>query len=211
MKTKNALQIVLWIVITAMVISACSKDDDNDNGPDETTLEVKYALNVVGDTANTGPASPSIHTLYSLHNNEIVALEDSATDKWDMGLCKSSSVIFNDGTYYSGTGQGGAVLLVGLFDELETAPETGYTSELPGSKDDPTWYTFNINGEHIVRMIPGRVIAFKTADGKYGKMEMISYYKDNPELTDETVADDVEPRYFTFKYAIQPDGSRILK
>lgn len=206
MKTKNALQIVLWIVMTAVVIAACSKDDDNDNGSNGTTLDVLNAVNVVGDTGKTG-----IHTLYSLTENAVVAIEDSASDDWDIGFTSSASVIFNDGTYYSGTGQGGSILLVGLFDELETAPETGYTSELPGSKDDPTWYTFNINGEHIVRMIPGRVIAFKTADGKYGKMEMISYYKDNPVLTDETVADDVEPRYFTFKYAIQPDGSRNLK
>ncbi|MBN1187972.1 MAG: hypothetical protein JXB49_37200 [Bacteroidales bacterium] len=205
MKTKNVFRIIFSLALLSVIIISCSKDDDNDDSG-ETTLEVKTAVNIVGDTAKTG-----IHTLYSMRESKVIAITDSATDKWDIGFTSSASVIFNNGTYYSSTGQGGAVLLVGLFDELETAPDDGYTSELPGSKDDPTWYTFNINGEHIVRMIPGRVIAFKTADGKYGKMEMISYYLDNPELTDDTKGDDVEPRYFTFKYAIQPDGSKNLK
>jgi hypothetical protein len=54
----------------------------------------------------------------------------------------------------------------------------------------------------------------KTADGKYAKVEMISYYKGNPNTTTAAFADlATRPtsRYYTFRFAYQGDGTTSFK
>jgi hypothetical protein len=67
------------------------------------------------------------------------------------------------------------------------------------------WYNYN-QTTNIISPIPGRVVLIKTADGKFAKMEILSYYKDAPAAPDATSPS----RYFTFRYLYQPDGSRKL-
>ena len=60
----------------------------------------------------------------------------------------------------------------------------------------------------IVSPIAGRVIIVKTADGKFAKLEILSYYKNAP-ATPNAMTD--MARYFTFRYVYQPDGSKKLE
>jgi hypothetical protein len=68
------------------------------------------------------------------------------------------------------------------------------------------WYNYD-GATNTISPIAGRVVMIKTADGKYAKMEIISYYKDAPVAPTSATAD----RYYTFRYIYQPDGSKRLQ
>ncbi len=57
---------------------------------------------------------------------------------------------------------------------------------------------------HLLSPVAGRVIVVKTNDGKYAKVELISYYKDAP-MVPNPLQD--ESGYLTFNYIYQGDGT----
>ena len=50
---------------------------------------------------------------------------------------------------------------------------------------------------NLVTPIPGKVIVFKTRNGNYAKIEILSYYKDQDNTQDS--------RYYTFNYIYNPN------
>jgi hypothetical protein len=127
------------------------------------------------------------YTYFSLAAGAAVA--DSSSG-WDIAF-RTTSVMTRNG------GQ----LVTGTFDALATAPETGYAA---GAL--PSWYSYN-SETHVVSPILGKVIVLKTADGKYAKVEIMSYYQGFPANPGfESVS-----RYYTFRYFRQADGSRNLQ
>jgi hypothetical protein len=75
------------------------------------------------------------------------------------------------------------------------------------------WYTYTgttATPNHAILPIAGKILVIKTADNKYVKLEIISYYKGNPDTTTATFADlATRPasRYYTFRFIYQPDGT----
>jgi hypothetical protein len=122
----------------------------------------------------------------------------------------------NGGT--SGPGQGQAQIVNGIFDELDEAPESGYQTDQSPELAIPAgsgngWYNYTGNGNppQAILPIPGRIIVLQTAQGNYAKMEILSYYEGNPDTsTEEFINFQTRPtgRHYTFRYAVQPDGSR---
>ena len=53
----------------------------------------------------------------------------------------------------------------------------------------------------------GKIIVAKTSDGRYAKMEILSYYKDAP----ATPTFNNEARYYTFRYVYQPNDTRSFE
>ena len=181
---------VLFLV-SALLIVSCSDNTTNNNNT--TNLNSVKVSNFSADT------SGQTFKLFSFKNNAVVPVSDSATTKWDIGF-KKTSIIVNSAPY--GPGLAGIQILAGTdFATLKTAPDAGYTS---GSIDPSSkWYNYN-QDTHIISPIPGVVIAMKTADGKYVKMRISSYYKDNPATPDQT---SISP-FYTFDFVYQPDGTK---
>ena len=112
--------------------------------------------------------------------------------------------------------QGGAAAQVveGIFDELLVAPDAGY---LQDNKNTPAyaiptgsgngWYSYN-GATQVISPIAGRVIVVKTTEGKYAKLEILSYYQNAP--AEPNAMSDM-PRYYTFRYIYQPDGTKNFK
>jgi len=65
----------------------------------------------------------------------------------------------------------------------------------------------------LITPIPGRVLVFKTAKGKYAKVEIQNYYKGG--VTPAATATDAEKlknqRYYSFRFAYQSDGTMNFK
>lgn len=149
-------------------------------------------------------------TLYNLKDNKQVANTDSATNKWDVGF-RGTTIIVNGGAIR--TGQGGAYVYIGTFDELTAVPaSTTFSQDQSATALAITtgsgkgWYNYN-QATNIVSPIPGKVFVIRTGDGKYAKMEILSYYQGAPTAPDaNSVA-----RYYTFRYLYQPDGSQTFK
>ncbi|WP_363437481.1 HmuY family protein [Chitinophaga ginsengisegetis] len=181
--------------LSLFTLVSCSKDDDNTVTPPVVAVETKTVANVDADAANKGS-----FTLYSLADNKVIPNSDSATTKWDIGF-KATTIIINGGT--SGPGKAEAQVITGVFSQLVTAPETGYTTDAAAKKAITGWYSYNMT-THVISPVTGAVIVLKTANGNYAKLEVTSYYKDAPATPDQNSIS----RYYSFRFAYQPDGTR---
>jgi hypothetical protein len=206
MHSASRITLLLALVLT-LGLAACDSDPNDGEG---LPLNATVVENLPADPAvNIGPMGPvgtGHFTFFSLRENEIVT--DSASTDWDLGF-RATDIIVNGGV--SGPGEGRAQVTEGLFEEITEAPEAGWRTDNAEGHAIRTgsgngWYNYNPQAM-IVSPIPGRVILVQTADGKYAKLRIVSYYKDAPETPDI----DSESRYYTFEYVFQPDGSRILE
>lgn len=187
------------LAATALTAGACSDKTTIVEPPAIVEQPTTMMRDLPADTGSTGH-----YTFFRLKDSTIVPLADSNSTKWDLAF-NSTSILTNGGA--NGPGEGGSILLTGMeFDTLGSAPESGYTAGAV-AKD---WYTYTGSTgtpPHTILMKPGVVLVIKTAEGKYAKLQIQSYYKGAPaNLTG------AEPsRYYTFRYFYQPNGSRTLK
>jgi hypothetical protein len=182
---------------------------------DFTPAEVDTVRNLPADPPVSigpmGPVGTGKYTFFNFETNAIVANSDSATNKWDIGF-RATSIIFNSGV--SGPGVASAQIVDGIFNELTIAPEAGYKIDATGAFVIPGisgqgWYTYTGpagNPANVILPVPGRIIVVKTNEGNYVKMEILSYYRDNPPVS--TLTQESPSRYMTFRFALQADGSR---
>lgn len=64
------------------------------------------------------------------------------------------------------------------------------------------WYTYAGPPTHLISPTAGKILVIRTHDRKYSKVEILSYYKDAPDIPDAFVD---EERYYTFNYVYQPN------
>lgn len=62
--------------------------------------------------------------------------------------------------------------------------------------------------QFTITPIPGKILVFRTRNGNLAKVEILSYYRDNPSQLDM----ESESRYYTFNYLYNPnDGEDSLE
>ncbi len=203
---KSRLFLLLGLL---MAFTACKKEETETVTPPLETLTFKN-LEAPGDVIDRGTgqiikANPFVY--FSFETGGVV--DESAN--WDIGF-KGTTIVFNGGT--SGSGQGGALVQLGTFDEMIEAPEsTAFRQDSDAEFAVPTgsdngWYNYSGPPNFLITPLAGRIIMVKTNDGKYAKIEVLSYYKDAPAqpnfMTDQSAT-------YTFRYMYQADGSRTLK
>jgi hypothetical protein len=204
---------LLLLATSLSTLFACANDDDT---PTIVPVQAQTVRNLPADpTTGVNPTTgqplgtTGKYTLYNLRDNKTVANTDSATNKWDVGF-RGTTIIVNGGAIRSG--QGGAYVHTGTFEELTTVPTSATFAQdqsasalaIPGVSG-AGWYNYN-STTNIVSPIPGRVLVIRTGDGKYAKMEILSYYENAPATPTATS----RTRFYTFRYAYQPDGSAKL-
>lgn len=213
---KNLTKIAMGLVLSIALV-ACSKEEEIIVVPvNAITVNDLAADTVTGLGPDGRPQSAGTITYYSLVDNKVVSSTDAATTKWDIAF-SSTKILINGGT--SGPGLGGAFVYVGLFDALKTIPAdssfatdnataASYAIPLGSGK---AWYTYD-GLTTLVSPIAGRVLVIKTATGKYAKIEILNYYKGGVTLASTASVNDklFKQRYYTFRYAYQPNGSKVF-
>ena len=213
---KNLTKIAMGLVLSIALV-ACSKEEEIIVVPvNAITVNDLAADTVTGLGPDGRPQSAGTITYYSLVDNKVVSSTDAATTKWDIAF-SSTKILINCGT--SGPGLGGAFVYVGLFDALKTIPAdssfatdnataASYAIPLGSGK---AWYTYD-GLTTLVSPIAGRVLVIKTATGKYAKIEILNYYKGGVTLASTASVNDklFKQRYYTFRYAYQPNGSKVF-
>lgn len=188
-------------ILLLIIVIGCS--DSGSTNPEPVTPEIN--LVEIKDLAANGPGK----TYFRFSDSTIVTGADTLTNKWDIAFRKTT-IYTNSGT--SGNGNGGAIVLKNTdFYELAEAPADGYKIDDSSAPAIPTgsgngWYKYN-SQTHIITPIPGVVIVIRTGDGKFAKVQILSYYKGAP----ETPSSSSQSGYYTFRYVYQPDGSRKFK
>ena len=118
---------------------------------------------------------------------------------WDIAV-RRYRLVTNGGSRMSG--RGGAKALDGVdFAELRSLPESGYVEtegalgEAPENAELDGWYRYGF----LTHLLSPRPVAYaiRTADGRYAKLRMLSYY-----------CPGADPGCLTFEYVYQGDGSR---
>ena len=211
----NSVKSILSLVIIASLVATFTGCSENEDPLPvvATTFSNLAADPGTGFNPTTGQPTGLTRqfTFFSFKTGDVVAHTDSATNKWDLGF-NGTTIIVNSATSGPGTAQ--AQIISGIFDELTTAPMDGYKSDndvapIAGAPNAnlaiPTgsgqgWYTYD--GVNMVnKPTAGKIIVVKTSEGRYAKMEILSYYKDAPaNPTFNNTA-----RYYTFRYVFQPN------
>lgn len=159
---KNFLALVTGSVLTGIILlSSCNKKDS-------VIAPLKADTSIV--VVNFSTSSP--FAFFSFKNKTIVANSDSVSNKWDFGLRLTTFLV---NSYNSGPGNAGVIMQDGIFDNIASAPATGYAYDTASNKPaikDGSWYTYNVT-THAFAPIPGKVFLFRTADGHYAKMEIL--------------------------------------
>ena len=197
---------LLFLTTGALVVTSCDTTGTN-SGDDDEPLNLIRVENLPADPDTTsGPGRPQGYGRYAffdLRDSTIVLRSsndnrvDSASTEWDIAF-RSTDVIVNGGA--NGPGQGAAYVAMEAFQDVS---EVNTDSLNQHAVDD--WYTYNANGNNIVRPTPGKTIVVRTAGGEaYAKIRILSYYEGAP---DNPAESDADSRYYTFEYMIQTDGS----
>ncbi len=208
---------IAMVVGLSVALVACTKESGTVVVPvSAITVKDLSADTVTGIGTDGRPQSAGTITYYSLENNKQIASTDAATTKWDVAFT-ATKILVNSGT--SGPGLGGAFVFKGLFDDLKTIPAdslfatdnsnaSSYAIPWGSGKG---WYTYD-GLTTLVNPIAGRVLVIRTASGKFAKIEILNYYKGGVTLSaTATDADKLtKQRYYTFRYAFQPNGTKTF-
>ena len=204
-------------MLALVVFQACEKNEAPVVVP---TLTEKTVSGIPADTivglVNGQPVGAGKYTFFSFETNAVVPSTDSNSVKWDVAV-RGTTIITNGGN--SGPGVGGAFVYVGTFDDLKTVPKDSVfrqdnapTSYAVPNTSNRGWYVYS-PVSMLITPIPGRVLVFKTAKGKYAKVEILNYYKGG--VTPAATATDAEKlknqRYYSFRFAYQSDGTMNFK
>lgn len=193
--------LLLFLSIALVAFSSCKKDENDVLTPETNPASVNTVTNLNASGADN-------YILFNFASNSIIPSEEIATTKWDIGF-KKTTIIVNGGDVR--TGNAGAVVYNGIFDDMTEIPEdivfaqdiTETDLAIPTGSGNG-WYNYDMS-IHGVTPTAGKFLIIRTADNKYAKMEIVSYYKDMPI---EVGFQNPNGGYYSFRYAYQADGSK---
>ncbi len=198
MKMKTMKLSVLALAALVIGFISCSKKENPTPTP-QASVSVTDSIQV--PFSSTAP-----YTFYSFKDSSVVSNSDSATSKWDFGI-RFVNIIVN--SHASGPGNAGVITQPGVYETLTSAPETGYAYDTTATKPainagyTTGWYNYDpTDPTHTFHPKAGQFFVFKTADGHYVKMEIlsVSYLPFTGQVPVTLI--------YKFRYTYQADGSR---
>lgn len=204
MKTMNILK---SLALAVLFVGFTSCDGDDDNGGSRDAVQVSTVSNL--HAPQTGGQGQPIGGPFKKFDFT-TGMETSSDTDWDIAF-RGTTIAVNGGAV-TGTadeparnGNAAAVIVDGAFDGVTTVDGLTFTQDSASGFAIQTgsgngWYNYNFM-TNTITSIPGKVLVFRTRDGRYAKVEIQSYYQNapaNPTNTDT-------PRYYTFKYVYNPN------
>ena len=200
------MKTIKLLVLSIMLISFFNCKDDGPNLQDiqSVSIEDLYA-------PQEGGQGQPISGTFARFDFE-TGLQTESETEWDVAF-RGTSIIVNGGTSLGTTdepertGDAGVYIFDGTMAEMvavETSliiqdSSSGYAIQ---SGSGNGWYTYAGPPTYLINPTPGKILVFRTRDGKYAKMEILSYYLGAPENPD---AFSDPSRYYTFNYVYQPN------
>jgi hypothetical protein len=179
------------------------------NTPTAGILETKTFSNLhAPQTGGQGQPVGGPFTKFSFAKNAIVT-----DNSWDIAF-RGTTILVNGGSAIGitdeplRTGIGAISIVSNTLAGVTSIPNPStFIQDAPNNYAIPTgsgngWFNYS-SSTNLITPIAGKIIVVKTHNGKYAKMEIISYYKDAPTVPNASTL----ARYFTFKYVYQPNGT----
>lgn len=193
---------ILVAFILVVGFTACSKDDS----PTLKEVESKKVTNL--HAPQTGGQGQPVGGAFAKFDFETGQTTTSDTD-WDIAF-RGTTIIVNGGAS-SGTadeparnGKAAAYVASGTLASVKSVE----TSKLKQDSSDGLaittgsgngWYTYTGPPKHQIIPTAGKILVFKTRNGKHAKVEVLSYYKDSD------ASNPANSRYYTFNYVFNPN------
>ena len=204
MKTMKTIKF-LTIALAMTSFVACDNDSDDLLPVVSITVEDIYA-------PQEGGQGQPISGAFTKFDFDLGMETDSETD-WDIAF-RATDIIINGGMSMGTTdepdrtGDAGAYIVTGTMADVTEVDVNLFTQDsgsgyaiMSGSGNG--WYTYSGPPTYLITPTAGKILVFKTADGKYAKVEILSYYQGAPENPDAFT----DPsRYYTFNYVYQPNS-----
>ncbi|MGV6827810.1 MAG: HmuY family protein [Flavobacteriales bacterium] len=201
----RTIKLILAIALV-LGLNSCSKDDNT-----QTLLEVKTQLIENFHAPQEGGQGESVYGEFTKFNFATGQKTTSETE-WDIAL--RGTIILVNGGEKTGiddepnrTGNAAAYIANGTMAsiatvDLDNLQEDAINAQAIQTGSGNGWYLYAGPPTHLITPIAGKILVFKTHDGNYAKMEILSYYKDAPENPDAFTDLD---QYYTFNYVYQPN------
>lgn len=195
--------IVLIIALT-LGFSSCSDDNDNPLLEIESSTFSNLKATQSADYSTNPPTITGDYIKFSFKTGAITTGND-----WDIAF-RGSTIIVNGGEATATdqparTANVGAYIASGTLASVTDVNTTLFVSDsatnglaIPTGSGNG-WYTYNAT-THIISPIAGKIIVVKTHDGRYAKLEILSYYENSQPNTDLS-----NSQYYTFNYVYQPN------
>ncbi|MBG6131802.1 hypothetical protein IWQ47_003456 [Aquimarina sp. EL_43] len=193
---------ILFLVLSTVLIS-CSSDDD---APTPVPVKSEKISNLEAiQTGGQGTGNP-IGGAFTKFDFETGKITTSDTD-WDVAF-RGTTIAINGGTVTgvaeepARNGTVGAAVVTGTFAGVTSAKDVTFSQDADAAFAIPTgsdkgWYNYAGPPSHLISPIPGKILVFKTRNGNYAKVEILSYYQD--EDTSK------KSQYYTFNYVYNPN------
>ena len=200
------MKTIKLLALLAIFIGFNSCSDDDDDEP--TLLEVETELVTNFYAPQLGGQGQPISGDYTKFNFSTGTVTTSATD-WDMAI-RGTDIIINGGVSSGETdeparnGTAAAYIATGTMSTVSSVDTSLLDQDSVSGHVLSNWYTYTGPPNHLILPTAGKILVFKTRDGKYAKIEILSYYKDAPaDITLDIATND--SRYYTFNYVYQPN------
>ena len=205
----NTLKSIQFLTIFALFISFTSCDDDDDTTP---LLAVETELVSNLHAPQSGGQGQPVSGVFLKFDFSTGTTTTSDTD-WDIAF-RGTSIIINGGVSLgtidepSRTSEAAVYISSGTMASITDVDSSLFIQDSNSGYAITTgsgngWYTYAGPPTHLITPTPGKILVFKTRDGKYAKVEILSYYQNAPVNPDAFV--DATP-YFTFNYVYQPNA-----
>ena len=200
------MKTIKFLILSIILISFYNCEDDGPNLQDIQSVTVENL-----HAPQEGGQGQPISGQFTKFDFETGSETNSETD-WDIAF-RGTSIIVNGGISLGTndeperTGDAGVYIFNGTMAEMvvvDTSLITQDSSEgyAIASGSGNGWYTYTGPPTYLISPTPGKILVFRTRDGKYAKMEILSYYLGAPENPD---AFSDPSRYYTFNYVYQPN------
>lgn len=206
---------MMAIAVLSVAVASCDKNENNISAP----VSVQTVVNLPADTTTgfspTGrPIGANRFTYFSLRENKIITGADTLTNKWDIAF-KQFFIKVNGGTSATGGGNAAAFVANSTFENYTqiTEADTAFKQDnAPAWAINPMpggWYTYS-TATFLAFPIPGKIFVIRTADGKYAKMEVTSFYRNGvaPDASASPAVKALNQFFYQFRFSIQPNGSK---
>lgn len=188
-----------------------ANSDDNDDTQALANLVTATVSNL--HAPQEGGQGQPISGDFTKFDFETGQITTSDTD-WDIAF-RGTTIIVNGGSSQGTTdepertGIAAAYIATGTLESITSIETDSFvqdtTAELAiPSGSDNGWYTYAGPPTFLITPLAGKILVFRTTEGRYAKIEILSYYENAPANPDAFVD---ASRYFTFNYVYQPNNN----
>ena len=196
--------------------AACS-DDDN-NGPNLDPVNADQVVNLHAPQETDYTQNPPTASGAFVRFSFATGTTTTSDTEWDIAF-RGTTILVNGGASTGiteepvRTGDAGVYLVDDTFANVTEVNTSGFAQDSADGLALATgsgngWYTYDPSVMAILPT-PGKVLVFRTNNGRYAKVEILSYYKDSPAVITEDIALS-DLRYYTFNYVYQPNDDVTL-